>query len=447
MLHFGTDGVRGVALDELTTELVHDLGRAIARVLQPVAVVVGRDTRQSGPTIEAALIQGITAEGVPVHALGVAPTPAVAFVAERHDWVGVVVTASHNPWQDNGIKVFAAGGTKLTDAQQIEVEREWHAMTSVQSATPKAIVHDSQDLLQAYIDHRVSIVGADRLQGMAIVLDCANGAMSSVAPAVFRAVGADVVVLNDSPSGTNINAECGAASPSGLSNAVRAALQVDVGIAFDGDGDRLIAVDDRGTIVDGDRLIALAATDLAERGLLRNRAVAVTVMTNMGFHKAMDAHEIDVVITPVGDRNILLALEEQDLVLGGEQSGHIVHRAHATTGDGLLAALLLAEFVHRTKQPLSQHADDIMVSYPQVLINIKTTEQVFAPADQLAHEIADAQHVLGKDGRVLVRASGTEPLVRVMVEASTIDLAQEVAAELAAAVIRVCGGDIQVGSL
>ncbi|MSO59698.1 MAG: phosphoglucosamine mutase [Ilumatobacteraceae bacterium] len=447
MLHFGTDGVRGVALDELTTELVHDLGRAIAHVLQPTAIVVGRDTRQSGPTIEAALIQGITAEGVPVHMLGVAPTPAVAFISERHDWVGVVVTASHNPWQDNGIKVFAAGGTKLTDAQQIEVEREWHALSSADIGVSKATVHDASDLLQEYIDHRVSIVGADRLQGMAIVLDCANGAMSSVAPAVFRAVGADVVVINDSPNGTNINAECGAASPSGLSAAVNAALQVDVGIAFDGDGDRLIAVDDRATIVDGDRLIALAATDLADRGLLRNRAVAVTVMTNMGFHRAMETNEIDVVITAVGDRNILLALEEQDLVLGGEQSGHIIHRAHATTGDGLLAALLLAEFLHRTQRPLSQHADDIMVSYPQVLINIKTTEQVFAPADQFAREIADAQHVLGKDGRVLVRSSGTEPLVRIMVEASTTEIARQVATELATAVVRVCGGDIQVGSL
>ncbi len=447
MLHFGTDGVRGVAIDELTSELVRDLGRAIARVLQPAAIVVGRDTRQSGPIIEAALIEGIAAEGVPVHMLGVAPTPAVAFISERYNWVGVVVTASHNPWQDNGIKVFAAGGTKLTDFQQIEVEREWHSITSVDDGAPEALVHEASHLLQEYITHRVSIVGAGRLQGMAVVLDCANGAMSSVAPDVFRAVGADVTVINESPNGTNINAQCGAASPSGLSAAVSAALQVDVGIAFDGDGDRLIAVDDCGTIVDGDRLIALAATDLADRGLLRNRAVAVTVMTNIGFHKAMDAHEIDVVVTSVGDRNILLALEQRDLVLGGEQSGHIVHRAHATTGDGLLAALLLVEFLHRTQRPLSRHADDIMISYPQVLINIRTPEQVFAPADQFVQEIANAQHVLGKDGRVLVRSSGTEPMVRVMVEAGTIEIAQRVATELATAVAEACGGDMQVGSL
>lgn len=430
MLRFGTDGVRGVALEELTTDVVRDLGRAIARQLTPTAVVVGRDTRRSGAALEAALVQGITSEGVPVHLLGVAPTPAIAFVGERHDWVAVSITASHNQWQDNGIKVFAAGGTKLSDAQQIEIEREWHAMgTTEVPAIAQAAVNEASDLLEEYVAHRVSIIGDERLNDMSVVVDCANGAMVSVVERVLSATGVQLEVINDSPDGTNINADCGATHLEGLSRAV-VSSGADLGIAFDGDGDRVLCVDRQGHAVDGDQLIAIAAVDLAQRGLLRNKSVAVTVMTNLGFHNAMRDHDIAVVVTPVGDRHVLVALEEHDLVLGGEQSGHIIHRAHATTGDGLLAALMLLEFLHRTKTDLRQAAS-VMTVLPQVLINVRTLLHVDDPAGEMAEELADAETELTGIGRVLLRASGTEPLVRVMVEAADARVADRVAHELA----------------
>ncbi len=443
MLHFGTDGVRGVAIDELTPDSVRDLGRAIGRVLAPGAVVVGRDTRQSGPILESALVQGLTAEGVHVHLLGVAPTPAIAFIAERHSWVGVSITASHNPWRDNGIKVFGAGGTKLSDVEQIAIEREWHAMSTAEAAVPEASVSDSRELLQEYVDHRVSIVGEGRLAGMAVVLDCANGAMSDVAPAVLRAAGVDVTVIHATPDGTNINDGCGATSMDSLTREVSSHVQVDAGIAFDGDGDRVLAVSESGEFVDGDHLLALAALDLAERGMLRNRGVAVTVMTNVGFHRAMDGAGINVVVTPVGDRSVLAAMEEHDLVLGGEQSGHIIHHAHATTGDGLLAALLLIEQLFRVRQPLSVCANSAMTSYPQVLVNVRTTNKVDHPAEEFADLISRAERTIGSGGRVLVRASGTEPLVRVMVEAGTPETARASALELANAIAEFCGGSVE----
>lgn len=439
MLHFGTDGVRGVALEELTPELVRDLTRAVASVLQPTAVVVGRDTRESGERLEAAVIDGCAAAGVPVHLLGMVPTPVVAFAAEKNDWVGIVITASHNPYSDNGIKVFAAGGSKLDDAEQIEIERQWHSLISDAAPTSLGTVHDARDIVGQYVTHRVNVVGTG-LAGRRIVLDCANGAMSSVAPEVFRAAGADVVAINDAPDGRNINRDCGATSPHGLSRAVIAA-RADLGLAFDGDGDRVIAVSSSGAVVDGDHIMAIAADDLARRGLLRNKGVAVTVMTNLGFHRAMRSRGIDVIVTGVGDRNVLAALDEFDFVLGGEQSGHIVHRALATTGDGLLAGLMLAEYLARADASLDQAAS-IMQSYPQVLINVRTDERVHDPTVVLADEIARIEAELGADGRILVRASGTEPVVRVMVEADDEDTATRNALRLAQMLIDAHGGAV-----
>ncbi|MFM9225111.1 MAG: phosphoglucosamine mutase, partial [Actinomycetota bacterium] len=342
MLTFGTDGVRGVAIDELTPELARDLGRAVARVLRPAAVVIGRDTRESGRILEAAVVEGCAAEGVPVRLMGVAPTPAVAFAAERHGWIGIAITASHNPWTDNGIKVFAAGGVNLSDAEQIEIEREWHSISTEPAAAAIGTVTPAEEVLGEYFEHRVGVVGVRALEGLRVVVDCANGAMSAVAPAVLAASGAEVVAINDAPDGRNINDGCGATSPGMLLAAV-VAHGADLGVAFDGDGDRLVAADASGTLVDGDQLILVAAVDLAARGLLRNRGVAVTVMSNLGLVRALESAGVGVVVTPVGDRSVLAALEDNDFVLGGEQSGHIVHRAHATTGDGLLAALLLCE--------------------------------------------------------------------------------------------------------
>ena len=441
MLHFGTDGVRGVALEELTTDSVRDLARAVARVLSPSAVVVGRDTRESGAELERAVVEGFAAEGVSVHLLGVVPTPAIAFASERHGHAAIALTASHNPWTDNGVKVFAPGGTKLTDAQQIEIEREWHALSTERPVVALGQVHDASGMVDEYVAHRVGVVGGGSLRRLHIVVDCANGAMSAVAPRVLSGLGATVVTMNAEPNGRNINDGCGATVPGPLCARVRSE-GADLGVAFDGDGDRLIAVDREGNIVDGDHLIAIAAVDLAERGLLRNRGVAVTVMTNIGFHRAMRAAGVDVVVTPVGDRSILVAMEENDFVLGGEQSGHIVHRAHATTGDGLLAAVLLAEQLVRTGRTLAETAS-VMTSFPQVLVNVRTNEKVANPAAEIEDAISACEARMGEEGRILVRASGTEPLVRVMVEASEDSVALGVAGELAAAVIARFGGQIE----
>lgn len=441
MLHFGTDGVRGVALEELTVESVRDLARAVARVLSPASVVVGRDTRESGETLERAVVDGLAAEGVTVHLMGVAPTPAIAFAAERRGHVAIALTASHNPYTDNGVKVFAAGGSKLSDAQQIEIEREWHALSTERPPVALGQVHDASVVLDEYAGHRVGVVGAGALRGLRVVVDCANGAMSGVAPRVLSALGADVLSMNDAPNGRNINEGCGATVPGPLAGRV-VSEGADVGIAFDGDGDRLIAVDAAGNIIDGDRILAVAAVDLAARGLLRNRGVAVTVMTNLGFHRAMEEAGVTVVVTPVGDRNILAALDEHDYVLGGEQSGHIVHRAHATTGDGLLAAVLLMEDLRRTSRSLAEAAS-VMVQWPQVMVNVRTAERLANPAADLEQEIAACEERLGEDGRILVRSSGTEPLVRVMVEASDDATALGIAGDLAGALVSRFGGSIE----
>jgi phosphoglucosamine mutase len=440
MLHFGTDGVRGVAIDELTPELARDLARATSRVLQPVAVVIGRDTRESGPALEKAIIDGCAAEGVPVYLLGVAPTPAVAFASERNGWVGIAITASHNPWADNGIKVFASGGVKLDDAEQIEIERVWHALTAEPAPVALGTVHDASHVVAEYATHRFNVIGGS-LAGLSVVLDCAHGAMSSVAAEVFHVAGASVEVINASPNGRNINEQCGATSPQALAQHV-IATRADLGIAFDGDGDRLMAVTATGRVIDGDYLMAIAALDLSSRGLLRNKGVAVTVMSNLGFHHAMRNYDVDVVVTPVGDRNVLVALDEYDFVLGGEQSGHIVHRAHATTGDGLLAALVLCEYLVRSKESLDE-AVTIMETYPQILINVRTENRVHDPVADIASQVAAAEKELGDEGRILVRASGTEPLVRVMVEAANESLAHSTAEALALALIAVHGGSIE----
>ncbi len=444
MLRFGTDGVRGVAHDELTTDMARDLGRAVARVLQPSSIIIGRDTRESGEDFERALIAGITAEAVPVSVLGVAPTPAIAFLAERHNVAGIAITASHNPWSDNGIKVFAPGGTKRSDSEQVDIEREWHAMVNDHAEPRGGTATQESALLNEYVAHCVEVVGRNGLSGLRIVVDCANGAMSDVAPAVFAALGVDAVVVNAEPNGRNINDQCGAMYPHALVEHVRK-HGADFGVAFDGDGDRLVAVGASGYEVDGDHLLAMAAIDLADRGLLRNTSVAVTVMSNLGFHRAMKNANIDVVVTPVGDRNVLSALEEHDLVLGGEQSGHLVYRAHATTGDGLLAAVFLVEYLSRRGRSLDDEAQSVMTRFPQVLVNVRTNVKVDNPAQELEHAIAAAHAALGDDGRILVRASGTEPLVRIMVEASTDTLARDIAQTLADALIATSGGEIEGG--
>ena len=425
-LRFGTDGVRGVALTELTPSLVAALGRAAAEVLGQGRWLIGRDTRESGPTLEAAVAAGLTAAGAEPVTVGVVPTPALAWLSALLDVPAAMITASHNAWSDNGVKVFAAGGRKLADDIESAIESRLSNFGAAVSPddTPAPTFEGVDD----YVRHLVD--GGTALGGLRVVLDCANGATSAGAPRVFRGLGADVTVINASPDGRNINDGCGATNPQVVA-AVVVEAGADLGLAFDGDGDRVIAVDHLGHVVDGDRLLGLAALQLQEERALRDDTVVVTVMSNLGFHRAMRAAGINVVTTAVGDRYVLEALDEGHFSLGGEQSGHIIYRDIATTGDGILAGLRLAEFIHGHHRSLAELAGEVMTSFPQVLVNVRVADRHPAIADELAVEIAAAQSRLGDDGRVLVRPSGTEPLVRVMVEAATDDEATAVAAELA----------------
>ncbi len=429
-LKFGTDGVRGVALTELTIEYATALGRAAASVLGGGRWLVGRDTRESGPALEQAVMAGLAAAGAEPVSVGVVPTPALAWLAAEAGCPAAMITASHNPWHDNGVKIFGAGGVKLVDAVERAIESALPASMSAPGDGADSI--SSWDrAVEGYVRHLVDAHGS--LRGLRVVLDAANGAMHQVAPAVFAALGADLTVIHAAPDGRNINHECGATHTASLSAAV-VAHGADLGLAFDGDGDRVIAVDHLGRVIDGDRLIALAALQLREVGELRHDTVVVTVMSNIGFHRAMEAAGVHVVTTAVGDRYVLEALDQGGFSVGGEQSGHIIYRDIATTGDGLLAGLRLAEYVHGHHDSLAHLAAEVMVGYPQVLVNVKVAERHPHAAQELAAEIADAERELEGDGRILVRASGTEPLIRVMVEAATDDLAQRVAQHLAAAV-------------
>ncbi len=445
MLKFGTDGVRGVANVDLTPELVLALGRAAARVLGGDRFVVGRDTRISGPLLEAALCAGLASEGVHVRTLGVAPTPEVAWVSAADSVPAAVISASHNPFGDNGIKLFTAGGLKLDDQTEARLEAELHALLRHEvTADPRAAEHVgsialSAESTQRYAAAVAASIGGRRLDGVSLVIDCANGAASAVAPDVLRALGAVVEVLHAEPDGTNINAGCGSTHPQDLQRAVveRGAT---AGFAFDGDADRVLAVDADGQIVDGDQIIAMCAVDLHERGELTGGAVVVTVMTNLGFKIAMRERGIGVVETAVGDRNVLEALAAGGHVLGGEQSGHVIFRRLATTGDGLLTAVQVADLIVRGGRPLADHAA-LMARLPQVLRNVRVARRDDDIVDHLADDIAAVEATLGERGRVLIRASGTESLVRVMVEAPTEEQAGQAADRLAARVAELCGAE------
>jgi phosphoglucosamine mutase len=444
MLRFGTDGVRGVALTELTEQYVVDLGCAAATVLSLKHVVIGRDTRESGLVLQTALARGFAAGGATVELLGVTPTPAIAFAAAQRGCAGAAVTASHNPYADNGVKIFGIGGIKLTDDQERMIEsamaesgaKSTDAQSSVESV---AAITDSVAAINDYRNSIESLVPSRAFADIRIVVDCANGAMSDVAPYVLAQLGATVIAIHCEPNGKNINAECGATYPKIIGEAVRL-HQAAIGLAFDGDGDRVIGVDHVGNIVDGDHLLALAAIDMHERKVLDGSGVVVTVMTNAGFHEAMAKHGISVVTTPVGDRSVLIALDENNYSLGGEQSGHIIYRKDATTGDGLLAGVRLVDLVRRKNVTLQKLAQDAMTSLPQVLINVRVESVASDLATQFAQEIAAAERDLNGVGRVLLRASGTEPLVRVMVEAQFEETANSVAQRLAASVIKRLGG-------
>lgn len=445
MLQFGTDGVRGKAFTELTEEYATALGAVSVVALNLQDIVIGRDTRESGQRIESAFAAGCAASGARVHLLGVAPTPAIAAIACKLGFAGASITASHNEYSDNGIKIFAVGGLKLTSNQEHAVETRLKAraasdsgLAGIGSVAANLEFIDARSLLVNYEEQVIGSVSSNALAKLHVVLDCANGAMSAVAPEVFAKSGAKVTVINFRPNGQNINANCGATHPEFVAESVRL-NSADFGLAFDGDGDRVIAVDHTGNIVDGDHLLALAASDLHNAGKLAHGTVVVTVMTNVGFHRAMKTRGISVVTTAVGDRAVLAELDANGYALGGEQSGHIIYRKLATTGDGLLAGLLMAEMVCRAGKPLQVLADSAMTSFPQVLLNVKVAQRGIDSSTIFAAEIEAAQKILGDSGRVLLRSSGTENLVRVMVEAQTKQQAQEIAENLAAVVAQRLG--------
>lgn len=436
-LRFGTDGVRGVAGSELSPELVLSLGRAAARVLGGKEFVVGRDTRLSGPMLQAALSAGLAAEGLDVVDLGVAPTPAVAAVAAARGSAGAVISASHNPFHDNGVKLLAPGGLKLDDEQEERIERAVADGRALPAGAPViGRLRADPDAIAWYCERVVGSLEGRRVDGIRVVVDCANGAATTTAQRVLAAAGADVVdVIAAQPNGTNINEACGSTDPSRLVESVKS-HGADIGLALDGDADRVIAVDEHGEVVDGDRLLAMFACDLRERGRLAGDTLVVTVMSNLGLQKAMERAGVRVHRTPVGDRNVLEALNANGWSLGGEQSGHIIFRELATTGDGVLSGLLLLDLVRRSGRKLSDLAAGSMLSMPQVLLNVEVPagSPPIAESSRVSSEVEAVERALGQAGRVVVRASGTEPLVRVMVEAETEAAAASAAQRLVDAV-------------
>jgi phosphoglucosamine mutase len=436
---FGTDGVRGLANADLTPELSLSVARAAAGVLadrdgtsRPVAVV-GRDPRASGEMLEAAVVAGLTSAGAEVLLAGVVPTPALAHLtAEIGADLGVMISASHNPMPDNGIKLFSRGGHKLPDAVEAAIEQTvlsgasaGHRPTGAGIGRVRAL----PDAAERYVQHLLSTV-AEPLTGLRLVVDCAHGAAAATAPEVYRRAGAIVHAIGDEPDGWNINDGIGSTHLGPLVEAVRR-QGADVGIAHDGDADRCLAVTAQGEVVDGDAILAVCALALQEQGRLKDDTVVATVMSNLGFHHTMRAAGITVHTTAVGDRYVLEALRERGLSLGGEQSGHLVFLDHATTGDGLLTGLALLSRMRATGASLAELAS-VVHRLPQTLINVPVTDRMAVSESHAVAEAVNAvEEELGDTGRVLLRPSGTEQLVRVMVEAPSQEQADAVAARLA----------------
>lgn len=422
---FGTDGVRGVANKELTPELAFNLGKAGTHVLKkdnerPV-VVIGKDTRISGDMLESALTAGILAVGGNVIRAGVIPTPAIAYLAKYYKAdAGIVISASHNTFEYNGIKFFNGEGYKLDDDIEEEIEDIIISSIDVNSHITGELIgrclDASEDAAELYAAHLLETVDF-RLDGIKVALDCANGASYRIAPKVYEALGAEVIVTGNEPNGININDGCGSTHPEKLSVLVQK-TGAHVGLAFDGDADRLIVVDEKGNVIDGDRVIAICARMLKEQGRLAENKATVTVMSNIGFHKAMEESGIDVDVTGVGDRYVLEQMLKSGCVIGGEQSGHIIFREHTTTGDGILSSLQFMEAVLASGRKISEMASEIQI-FPQVLVNARVkneNKKKYSNDPQIAAAIEEIEKKMEGNGRVLIRPSGTEPLVRVMIE-------------------------------
>ncbi len=431
---FGTDGVRGKANVDLTPELVCCLGKAVAHVLvgeETPAIAIGKDTRISGDLLESALIAGILSGGVDVYRLGVIPTPAIAYLT-RHlkADAGAVISASHNPFEDNGIKFFNRFGFKLSDELEAQVEDLVFGCEELPQATGADIgrIIDFENAKEVYSQYMIKQFDGS-LAGLKVVLDCANGAASEVSPHVIEELGAELIVINNQPDGVNINANCGSTHLDFLKEEV-IRHQADIGIGHDGDADRMLAVDETGAEVDGDKILVICAKHMKEKGLLKNDMVVVTVMSNIGLKKAFEEADIQVEVTGVGDRYVLERMVEKDASLGGEQSGHIIFLDTNTTGDGLMSALKLMEVMVKQKKPLSELAAQ-MQTYPQVLVNVRVTDKEEAMDNpDFVREIKRMEEKLGDQGRILVRPSGTEPKIRIMVEGQDLEELDSMAREL-----------------
>jgi phosphoglucosamine mutase len=443
--YFGTDGIRGRAGEPpLDAATVQRIGRAIVRALEAEAprVLIGRDTRESGPAIEENLAADLAAEGAVVESAGVIPTPAIAHLAKVREGpgrrgfdVGVVISASHNPYHDNGIKVFAGAGRKFSDERETRTEEILEGLEGPLLPAPALKRHD---LHEAYLRHLRASYEGPSLQGTHVVVDCANGATSPLARRLFEGLGARVTAIHDAPDGRNINHECGATHPKVVAARVRE-VGADLGLAFDGDGDRCILADEEGQVVDGDHVLFLAARRFQEAGRLRGGAVVGTVMSNIGLEIALERLGIPLVRSAVGDRNVLEEMERRGANLGGEQSGHVIFLDHEPTGDGLLTALEVLEVLKAAGRSLKALAADLPI-YPQVLLNVRVKTRVdVETVPEVKARLDEARQALQRRGRLVVRYSGTEPLLRVMAEGPDQSEIRTLAEGIAEAVSRTLG--------
>ncbi|WP_274460180.1 phosphoglucosamine mutase [Gemella haemolysans] len=434
--YFGTDGIRGIAGESLTADLSFKVGKALGKLLteekEHPKVVIGRDTRISCDMIEHALTAGLTSTGVNVMTVGTIPTPAIAYLTKTIETdSGIMISASHNPYQDNGIKIFGPDGFKLTDEQELEIESLIDNSEKIKNASFEKIgkVYGGNELTQKYIQHIKQSITGD-LSDIKIALDCANGATTGVAPFIFGDLEADIETIGCQPNGININNNVGSTKIETISEFVKE-NKVDVGFAFDGDGDRVLAVDSNGNIVDGDKIMFILAKHLKEQDELKDNMVVSTVMSNIGFYKAIEENGLQSVKTAVGDRYVVEEMRKNDYSLGGEQSGHIVLMNYATTGDGILTAVKLANIIKTSGKSLEELASEVSI-YPQKLVNIKVIDKKTAMEDsEILAECEKVEKELEGNGRILLRASGTENLIRVMVEASSDELTDKYCEQVA----------------
>ena len=437
--YFGTDGIRGIAGESLTADWSFTVGKALGKLLtekkEHPKGIIGRDTRISCDMLEQALAAGLTSTGVNVMTVGTIPTPAIAYLTKTIETdSGIMISASHNPYQDNGIKIFGPDGFKLTDEQELHIEQLIDNSDKIKNASFDKIgkLYSGSELSQKYIQHIKQSISGD-LSGIKIALDCANGATTGIAPFIFGDLEADIETIGCQPNGVNINDNVGSTKINTIAEFVKE-NNVDMGFAFDGDGDRVLAVDSKGNVVDGDKIMFILAKHLKDQGELKDNMVVSTVMSNIGFYKAIEENGLQSVKTAVGDRYVVEEMRNNSYSLGGEQSGHIILMNYATTGDGILTAVKLADIIKKSGKSLEELANEVNI-YPQKLVNIKVVDKKTAMEDEeVLSECTKVEKELEGNGRILLRASGTENLIRVMVEASSDELTDKYCEQVAAIV-------------